>query len=119
MGVSRTIAWSVLTALIASSAISTSSCAETAWVRVVFSKAGFVAGIGSGNGILTFHGKRYPFKVSGASLGATVGISTNPLIGRALNLQKPEDLAGTYTAVGAGAAVGARVRVFGWRIPTA
>jgi len=39
-------------------------------VRVVFAKAGLIAGIGGGSGVLTFHGKRYPFDVSGLSLGA-------------------------------------------------
>jgi hypothetical protein len=83
----------------------TSLHAQSGSVSVVFSKAGFVAGIGGGHGILTFRGKRYPFNLSGVGLGATVGISTNKLVGRALNLHRPEDFAGGYTAFGAGAAV--------------
>ena len=99
--------WSLLIGMGASVGWPTSLHAQSGSVRVVFSKAGFVAGIGGGHGILTFRGKRYPFEVSGASLGATVGISTNKLVGRALNLYRPEDFAGTYTAFGAGGAVAA------------
>src|SRR5258707_1202848 len=35
-------------------------------------------------------------------LGATIGASTNKLVGRALNMRAPGDLAGTYSAIGAG-----------------
>lgn len=78
-------------------------------VRVTFAKAGFIAGFGSGSGVLTFHGKRYPFDVSGLSWGATVGISTNQLVGTVLNLDKPEDFAGSYAATGGGIAAAAGV----------
>lgn len=78
-------------------------------VRVVFAKAGLIAGIGGGSGVLTFHGKRYPFEVSGLSLGASVGISTNQFVGTVLNLNKLEDFAGAYAATGGGAAVAAGV----------
>lgn len=85
------------------------SRADTGSVRVVFAKAAFVAGIGGGNGVLTFHGKRYPFDVSGLSWGATAGISTSQLVGTVLNLSNPDDFAGVYAATGAGAAVAAGV----------
>ena len=97
--------WSLLIGMGASVGWPTSVHAQSGSVRVVFSKAGFVAGIGGGRGILTFRGKWYRFEVSGASLGATVGISTNKLVGRAFNLYRPQDFAGTYTAFGAGGAV--------------
>ena len=83
--------------------------AGTGSVRVVFAKAAFLAGFGGGNGVLTFHGKRYPFGVSGLTWGATAGISTTQLVGTALNLNKPEYFAGTYAATGGGAAVAAGV----------
>jgi hypothetical protein len=84
---------------------STASHAETGLVRVVFTKAGFILGVGGGRGILTFRGHHYPFAVSGMSFGATIGASTNHLAGRALNMHAPGDIAGTYSAIGAGAAV--------------
>jgi hypothetical protein len=79
--------------------------AGTGSVRVVFAKAGLIAGIGGGSGVLTFHGKRYPFDVSGFSLGATAGISTTQFVGTVLNLNRVEDFAGPYTVTGGGAAV--------------
>ena len=48
------------------------SQADTGTVHVLFSKAGVIAAVGSGKGELTFHGKKYLFEVSGASLGATL-----------------------------------------------
>ena len=67
------------------------------------------AAVGSGEGVLTFHGKRYGFLVAGASIGATLAASTSVLRGTALNISTPSDLAGTYTGVGGGAAVAAGV----------
>ncbi len=61
--------------------------------------------MGSGQGVLTFRGHNYPFSVSGLGVGFTAGISTNQLVGRALNLRSPGDLAGSYSAVGAGGAL--------------
>jgi hypothetical protein len=79
--------------------------AETASVRVVFTKGGFIIGVGGGQGVLTFRGHHYPFTVSGMSFGATIGASTTQLAGQALNLRTPSDFAGTYNAIGAGVAV--------------
>jgi hypothetical protein len=39
------------------------------------------------------------------SLGATIGASARKLVGRALNMRAPGDLAGTYGAIGAGGAL--------------
>ena len=47
--------------------LSTSSRAETGQVAVVFTKGGFIVGVGGGEGVLVFRGHRYPFTVSGAS----------------------------------------------------
>jgi hypothetical protein len=91
------------------SAAVTPSHADTGSLRVVFGKAGLVAAVGSGEGVLTFHGKRYGFLVAGASIGATLAASTSVLHGTALNINSPGDLAGTYTGAGGGAAVAAGV----------
>jgi hypothetical protein len=79
--------------------------ADTGTVRVLFGTAGVVAGVGNGKGELTFHGKTYPFEVSGASFGATLTLTVSELEGRALNLHSPSDLAGNYIAIGAGGAL--------------
>ena len=94
-------------ALLLSLTATRSSQAETGAVRVVFTKGGFIVGVGGGRGVLTFRGHHYPFRVSGMSLGATIGASTTDLVGRALNMHSPGDIAGNYSAIGAGGALAA------------
>jgi hypothetical protein len=82
-----------------------SSQADTGTVRVVFGTAGVIGGVGSGKGTLTFHGRTYPFQISGASVGATLTLTVSEFEGQAKNLRTPSDLAGKYLAVGAGGAL--------------
>jgi hypothetical protein len=83
----------------------TPSQAETGTVSVVFNKGGFIVGVGGGEGVLVFRGNRYPFTVSGMSVGLTIGASSTKLVGHALNLRGPESIEGNYTAVGTGGAL--------------
>jgi hypothetical protein len=83
------------------------SKADTGAIRVVFTKAGFIVGAGSGRGVLVFKGHRYPFRVGGMSVGFTIGASTTNLQGQALNLRSPADIQGSYAVLGAGGAVAA------------
>ena len=62
--------------LVGVAGVSTPSRAETGQVAVVFTKGGFILGVGGGEGVLVLRGKRYPFTVSGMSVGATIGAST-------------------------------------------
>jgi hypothetical protein len=78
--------------------------AATGTVQLEIIKAGFIVGVGGGSGTLVFQGRRYPLSVGGLSLGATIGASKAELVGRAYNLRRASDIAGTYTAVAAGAA---------------
>jgi hypothetical protein len=96
-----------LLGLLTSAVVATPASAEIGTVRVVFTKGGFIVGVGGGEGVLTFRGRNYPFTVSGASIGFTVGASTTRLVGRALNLRGPGDIAGSYAVVGAGGALAA------------
>ena len=93
--------------LLTSAAVATPALAETGAVSVVFTKGGVIVGVGGGEGVLTFRGRHYPFTVSGASIGFTIGASTTKLVGRALNLRSPGDIAGSYSAAGAGGALAA------------
>ena len=83
------------------------SRADTGAVRVVFTKGGFIVGVGSGRGVLVFKGHRYPFRVGGMSVGFTIGASTTQLQGQAINLRSPADIQGTYATLGAGGALAA------------
>ncbi|WP_243370746.1 hypothetical protein [Microvirga solisilvae] len=86
--------------------LATPSWAATGTVHVEIAKAGFIVGVGGGRGMLTFQGRRYPLSVGGLSFGATIGASKAELVGRAYNLRRASDIAGTYTAVSMGAAAG-------------
>jgi hypothetical protein len=84
-----------------------SAQAETCAVRVVFTKGGFIVGVGGGHGVLTCRGQHHRFVVSGMSVGFTIGASTAYLTGRALNVRNPSDIQGGYAAIGAGGALAA------------
>ena len=86
---------------------STPSRADTGAVAVIFTKGGFIVGVGGGEGVLTYRGKHYPFTVSGMSVGFTIGASTTKLVGRALNLKGPASIEGSYSVAGAGGAIAA------------
>lgn len=101
----RTLVCAAVLGLVGAVSLPTASQAEIGAVRVVFTKGGFIIGVGGGQGVLTFRGHHYPFTVSGMSIGATIGASTTKLVGRALNLRSPGDLAGSYSAIGAGGAL--------------
>jgi hypothetical protein len=94
----------VLTLLI-TGATSTPSRADNGLVSAVVSKGGFVVGAGGGRGTLIFHGHSYPLIIGGMSFGATIGLSTAYLRGHAYHMRTPEDIEGTYSAIGAGGAV--------------
>ena len=84
--------------------------ADNGRVRIRITKAGFIIGVGGGEGVLNFKGRNYPFRVSGIS-GGTIGVAHMDLIGTAYNLKRPTDLAGSYSAGSASVAVvgGAKV----------
>src|SRR4051794_3715430 len=97
----------LLALLAAAIGFSTPSRAETGQVAVVFTKGGFIVGVGGGEGVLVYRGQRYPFTVSGMSVGFTIGASTTKLVGRALNLRGPASIEGSYATMGAGGAIAA------------
>ena len=102
-----TIAAATVALLATVAGFSAPSRADTGQVAIVFTKGGFIVGVGGGEGVLLYRGHKYPFTVSGMSVGFTIGASTTKLTGRALNLNGPQSLEGSYAAGGAGAAVAA------------
>ena len=62
-------------------------------------------GFSWGDGVLTFQGKEYPFKIKGLSV-VDVGVSSVSAQGNVYHLSKVEDFAGIFSAVEAGAAIG-------------
>ena len=99
----------VLTLLI-TGATSTPSRADNGLVNAVVTKGGFVVGVAGGRGTLIFHGHSYPLIIGGMSFGATIGLSTAYLRGHAYHMRTPEDIEGTYSAIGRGRSSGGRRR---------
>ena len=69
-------------------------------------KAGIVIGGSAGNGVLIFHGRRYPISIGGISYGFTFGASETRFHGTVSHIRRASDVAGVYAAAGAGVAVG-------------
>jgi hypothetical protein len=103
----RLLARLAFAGLLVSGILPTMAQADTGSVRVVFTKGGFIVGVGGGEGVLTVRGHHYRFNVSGMSVGFTIGASTTRLSGHALNLRSPGDIQGTYAVIGAGGALAA------------
>jgi lipid-binding SYLF domain-containing protein len=101
----------LLTAIVAScgmltfGAVSPSHAQSTGSVRIEIVSAGFILGVESGRGTLTFRGRQYPLRISGISAGATIGLSKTELIGTASGLRNVSDIEGTYTAGSASLAI--------------
>jgi hypothetical protein len=71
-------------------------------------------GFSWGKGTLTFHGKKYPVKVEGLSVGE-VGIKRATAKGVVHNLKNIADFDGNYVAGGAGATVGGGAGITGMK----
>jgi hypothetical protein len=86
------------------------SHAAVGTVRLKIVKAGFIVGVGGGNGVLHFEGRNYRLGIGGISVG-TIGAAGADLVGRAYNLHRVEDIVGTYTAVSGSIAIAGGVKV--------
>jgi hypothetical protein len=74
---------------------------------LTLSKGQVAVGIGWswGDGVLTFKGKKYPFKVGGLSV-VDVGITKGNAVGKVYHLKKLSYLNGTYTGAALEGTVG-------------
>jgi hypothetical protein len=83
---------------------------------LVLTEGSVAVGIGFswGKGTLTFHGKKYPVKVEGLSVGE-VGIKRATARGVVHNLKNLADFDGNYVAGGAGATVGGGAGITGMK----
>jgi hypothetical protein len=73
---------------------------------VRLSTGSFAVGVGFswGSGVLTFHGKKYPFDINGLSV-LDVGVSKATATGNVYHLTSINDFEGNYTAASAGATI--------------
>ena len=100
----RTIKFAAAFAIAAAMLTSAPAQAQSGSVRLHIVKAGFILGIGGGNGSLWYHGHHYRLSVGGVGIGS-LGIAAVDLVGTAYNLHNPADIVGTYSVAGASAAI--------------
>lgn len=84
---------------------STPAQAGSGTIQLELYKAAFIIGATGGRGTLTFEGNSYPISAGGISAGFSFAASKAQLSGKVKNINRPEDIAGVYTAAGAGLAV--------------
>lgn len=94
----------ILAPLAIGSAEASAAAGSSGRISFRITRAGFIVGVGGGTGTLTFNGRKYPLSIGGISLGATIGIASADFVGRVRRLRRASDIAGTYSAVGAGLA---------------
>ena len=73
--------------------------------RLQITKASFIVGVSGGQGVLRFARRNYPLSVAGLSVGFSAGGSQANLVGTISNIRRASDIAGTYSAATAGAAL--------------
>ncbi len=91
--------------------LSTPAAAASGTISFSIIKGGFFIGAEAGKGVLSFAGRRYPVSIGGISGGLVFGASETRFHGTVTNIRRPTEVAGTYGAAGAGAAIIAGVRV--------
>src|ERR1700761_2006124 len=95
-----------LLAIVALFAATSIASADSGTISIRIFKAGFIIGGSAGEGVLTFHGQRYPLSIGGLSYGFTFGASETRFHGTVTNIHRPPHVNGVYGQGGAGAAVG-------------
>ena len=66
-------------------------------VNITETQFALIVGGSRGSGVLNYQGKAYPFKISGMSVGANVGISKVSLAGEVYDMADPSKFSGTFT----------------------
>ena len=92
-------------AALAFAAMPSASQAASGSVRLQINKASFIVGVSGGQGVLRFARRSYPLSIAGVSVGFSAGASQANLVGTVSNIRRASDVAGTYSAATAGAAL--------------
>lgn len=80
-----------------------------AQVSIDETQFGFIIGGSTGGGVLTYDGKKHPFKMGGLSLGANIGVSKFSATGEVYDMKDIADFAGTYVRLTGSVALGGGV----------
>ena len=94
------------TVLVGSLALAADAKQPVGKVSIEEKQFGLLLGGSTGSGTLTFHGKKYPFKLKGLSAGVNVGISKMSATGAVYDLKQVAQFPGTYTKFESSVALG-------------
>ncbi len=97
------------TLLISSLALAADAKKPSGTVEIDETQFAFILGGSAGGGTLTFHGKKYPFKIGGLTAGVNVGISKMSAAGEVYDLKEISKFPGTYTKLEASITLGGGV----------
>ncbi len=97
------------TLLVGSLALAADAKKPSGTVVIDETQFAFILGGSTGGGQLTFHGKQYPFKVGGLTVGVNVGVSKMSAAGEVYDLKEISKFPGTYTKLDASIALGGGV----------
>ena len=97
------------TLLISSLALAADAKKPSGTVEIDETQFAFILGGSTGGGVLTFQGKKYPFKIGGLTAGVNVGISKMSAAGEVYDLKNIAKFPGTYTKLDVGIALGGGV----------
>ncbi len=100
----------VVIAILALTATTVTSRADSGYVELTIYKAGWIIGGSGGSGILSFRGRTYGLTTGGIDYGLVFGGSKTYLSGRVRRISRASDIEGVYVAGGAGIAVGGGAR---------
>ena len=98
----------LVAAMICASTVMASSHGPSATVSIESTSVAIGIGVQWGDGVLTFQGKEYKFKIDGLSV-IDLGVSKISASGEVFDLKDVSQFAGTYTAAEAGIAIGGGV----------
>jgi hypothetical protein len=86
----------------ASPASAADSMVKAGTISINEAQFGFLIGGSTGGGVLRYHGKSYPFKIGGISIG-TIGGSHTEGYGTVYNMASVDQFTGTYSKLAASA----------------
>lgn len=96
----------IATLVLGGSALASEAKKPDGTVSIDETQFAFIAGGSLGGGTLNYQGKDYPFKLSGLSVGANIGISRMSAKGEVYDLTTIAQFPGTYTKLDVGLALG-------------
>lgn len=99
----------VATLALAGGAVAETPKKPVAQVSIDETQFGFIIGGSTGGGVLTYEGKKYPFKMGGLSLGANIGVSKFSATGEVYDMKDVSQFAGTYVRLTGSVALGGGV----------